>query len=258
MGHTDGEILNWKFIKLFQENKNELEGVIKEILDKYLEEQIETEGNNEEEEDTNNNSEKIGEILDPEEYEIWEGNSEDFDENEVENNDENIINTEGFGLSQNSDSNNSLNIKNSDIENSDTEIELSDYNLQDLFQENILLNMATEIQMRRMLENALGLTANALDNALEAGQTIVNRIATAGNGGIVGMLTFSRKEDEDINDWIRQFEVAFTVSGRTEGNIGGGVYSQNKANIAITCLRGIALQWYNEEKERVAANLRRC
>ncbi|PKK57479.1 hypothetical protein RhiirC2_797951, partial [Rhizophagus irregularis] len=194
---NDGEILNWKFIKLFQENKNELEGVIKEILDKYLEEQIETEGNNEEEEDTNN-SEKIGEILDPEEYEIWEGNSEDFDENKVENNDENIINTEGFGLSQNSDSNNLLNIKNSDIENSDTESELSDYNLQDLFQKNILLNMATEIQMRRMLENALGLTANnALDNALEAGQTIVNRIATAGNGGIVGIPTFSGKEDED-------------------------------------------------------------
>ncbi|EXX56434.1 hypothetical protein RirG_216260 [Rhizophagus irregularis DAOM 197198w] len=254
MSHTDGEILNWKFIKLFQENKNELEGVIKEILDKYLEEQIETEGNNEKEEDTND-SEKIGEILDPEECEIWEGNSEDFNENEVKNNNENIINTGGFGLSQNSDSNNSLNIKDSDIEGSDSESEVSDYNLQDLFQENILLNMATEIQMRRMLENALGLTANALDNALEAGQTIVNRIATAGNGGIVGMLTFSRKEDEDINDWIRQFEVAFTVSGRTEGNIGGGVYSQNKANIAITCLRGIALQWYNEEKERVAANL---
>ncbi|EXX52273.1 hypothetical protein RirG_254460 [Rhizophagus irregularis DAOM 197198w] len=69
MGYTDGEILNWKFIKLFQENKNELEGVVKEILDKYLEEQIETEGNNEEEEDTND-SEKIGKILDPEEYEI--------------------------------------------------------------------------------------------------------------------------------------------------------------------------------------------
>ncbi|PKK41190.1 hypothetical protein RhiirC2_804979, partial [Rhizophagus irregularis] len=45
------------------------------------------------------------------------------------------------------------------------------------------------------------------------------------------------------------------VSGRIEGNIGGGVCSQNKANVAITCLRGIALQWYNEEKEKVAANL---
>ncbi|EXX52172.1 1-phosphatidylinositol 3-phosphate 5-kinase-like [Rhizophagus irregularis DAOM 181602=DAOM 197198] len=64
------------------------------------------------------------------------------------------------------------------------------------------------------------------------------------------MPTFSGKEDEDVNDWIRQFEVAFTVSGRPEENI-----RQNKANIAITCLRKITLQWYNEEKEKVTANL---
>ncbi|GBC30196.2 hypothetical protein GLOIN_2v1791176 [Rhizophagus irregularis DAOM 181602=DAOM 197198] len=250
MDYTDGEILNWKFIKLFQENKNELEEVIKEILDKYLEEQIEIEENNEEKEDTND-SEKIGEILDPEEYEIWEGNSEDFNENEVENNDENIINTGGFSLSQNSDSNNSLNIKDSDIENSDSESEVSNYNLQDLFQE----NMANQDQIKRIVENAIGLAPNTLDNALGAGQTLIDRIQTAGMGGIVGMPTFSGKEDEDVNDWIRQFEVAFTVSGRTEGNVGGGICNQNKANVAITCLRGTALQWYNEEKERVAANL---
>ncbi|EXX72464.1 hypothetical protein RirG_069100 [Rhizophagus irregularis DAOM 197198w] len=191
MGYTDGEILNWKFIKLFQENKNELEGVIKEILDKYLKEQIETEENNEEEKDTND-SEKIGEILDPEEYEIWEGNSEDFNENEVENNDENIINTEGFGLSQNSDSNNSLNIKDSDIENSDTESELSDYNLQDLFQENILLNMATADQMKRIFENALGYPPNTLDAVIGAGAHLVDRIENAGNeaGGIINIPLF--------------------------------------------------------------------
>ncbi|GBC30572.2 hypothetical protein GLOIN_2v1847961 [Rhizophagus irregularis DAOM 181602=DAOM 197198] len=210
MGYTDGEILNWKFIKLFQENKNELEG---------------------------------------------EGNSEDFNENEVENNDENIINTGGFGLSQNSDSNNSLNIKDSDIKGSDSESEVSDYNLQDLFQENILLDMANQDQIKRIVENAIGLAPNTLDNVLGAGQTLIDRIQTAGMGGIVGMSTFSGKEDEDVNDWIRQFEVAFTVNGRTEGNIGGGICSQNKANVAITCLRGTALQWYNEEKERVAANL---
>ncbi|CAB4439831.1 unnamed protein product [Rhizophagus irregularis] len=115
--------------------------------------------------------------------------------------------------------------------------------------------MANKAQIRRILENALGLTANALDNALGAGQTMAERIATAGNGGIVGMPIFSGKEDENINDWIRQFDVAFIVSGRPEGNIGGDACRQNKANIAITCLRGIALQWYNEEKERVAANL---
>ncbi|UZO29097.1 uncharacterized protein OCT59_022587 [Rhizophagus irregularis] len=115
--------------------------------------------------------------------------------------------------------------------------------------------MATEAQIRRIVKNAIELAPNALDNALGAGQTLIDRIQTAGMGGIVGMPTFSGKEDEDVNDWIRQFEVAFTVSGRTEGNVGGGVCSQNKANVAITCLRGTALQWYNEEKERVAANL---
>ncbi|PKY33058.1 hypothetical protein RhiirB3_394498 [Rhizophagus irregularis] len=210
------------------------------------EESGEKSDNEESEEDNTDESEKIGEILSPEEDEEWNENIENINEEGIEN----VINTGGFSSSQNSDSNSSLNIK-----DSDNKSELSDYNLQDLFQENILLNMATEIQMRRMLENALGLTANALNNALGAGQTIVDRIATAGNGGIVGMPTFSGKEDEDVNDWIRQFEVAFTVSGRPEGNIGGGVCRQNKVNIAITCLRGIALQWYNEEKERVIANL---
>jgi hypothetical protein len=102
--------------------------------------------------------------------------------------------------------------------------------------------MANQDQIKRIMENALGLTANALDYTLGVGQTLADRIQTAGMGGIVGMPTFSGKEDEDVNDWIKQFEVAFTVSGRPEGNIGGGICRQNKANIAITCLRGIALQ----------------
>ncbi|PKC51688.1 hypothetical protein RhiirA1_483193 [Rhizophagus irregularis] len=236
MGYRDVDILSADFIRKFQEYKNESEREIRRILDEYLKKfEIEE---SEEENDNSDDSEKIGEILDPEEHEIWEGNSEDFNENETGNNDENIINTEDSGLSQNSDSNNLLNIKDSDIENSDTESELSDYNLQ----ENILLNMATEAQMRRIVENAIGLAPNALDNALGAGQTLIDRIQTAGMGGIVGMPTFSGKEDEDVNDWIRQFEVAFTVSGRTEGNVGGGICRQNKANVAITCLRGTALQ----------------
>ncbi|EXX58406.1 hypothetical protein RirG_198310 [Rhizophagus irregularis DAOM 197198w] len=191
---TDGEILNWEFIKLFQENKNELEGVIKEILVKYLEKQIETEENNEEE-DTND-SEKIGEILDPEEYEIWEENSEDFDENGVGNNDENIINTEGFGLSQNSDSNNSLNIRDSDIENSDTESELSDYNLQDLFQENILLNMATADQMKRIVKNALGYPPNTLDGAIGAGaHLIIRKLYSAKSCASLHIIIFRKLPD---------------------------------------------------------------
>ncbi|PKC52706.1 hypothetical protein RhiirA1_480890 [Rhizophagus irregularis] len=90
--------------------------------------------------------------------------------------------------------------------------------------------MANQDQIKRIIENALEFTPNALDNALGAEQTLANRIQTAGIGGIV-------------------------VSERPEGNVGAGACRQNKANIAITCLRGITLQWYNKEKERIAANL---
>lgn len=63
------------------------------------------------------------------------------------------------------------------------------------------MNMATKAQIRRILENALGLIANALDNALEKEQKIADRIEVAGNETeIVNMLMFYRKEDEDIND----------------------------------------------------------
>ncbi|PKC53750.1 hypothetical protein RhiirA1_478641, partial [Rhizophagus irregularis] len=231
MGYRDVDILSADFIRKFQEYKNESEKEIRRILDEYLKkfDVEESEKEIEEENDDTDNSEKIGEILDPEEHEIWEENTENFNENEFESENENVINTGGFGLSQNSDSNNSLN-----IENSDSESEISDYNLQDLFQENILLDMANQDQIKRIVENAIGLAPNTLDNALGAGQTLIDRIQTAGMGGIVGMPTFSGKEDEDVNDWIRQFEVAFTVSGRTEGNVGGGVCNQNKANVAIT------------------------
>ncbi|GBC15313.1 hypothetical protein GLOIN_2v1765994 [Rhizophagus irregularis DAOM 181602=DAOM 197198] len=162
MGYRNVDILSADFIRKFQEYKNESEKEIRRILDKYLKKfEIEkSEEEVEEENDDTDNSEKIGEILDPEEHEIWEENTENFNENEFESENENVINTGGFGLSQNSDSNNSLN-----IEDSDSESEISDYNLQDLFQENILLNMATEAQMRRIVENAIGLASNALDNA---------------------------------------------------------------------------------------------
>jgi hypothetical protein len=149
MRYTDREILDWNFIKLFQENKNELEKVIREILDEYLRKRIEKD---DEIEENSDNLEKIGEILSPEEHEIWEENTKDFNENEFENENENVINTEGFSLSQNSDSNNSLNIEDSDTKS-----------------ENELLNMANQDQIKRIIENALGLTANALDHALGAG-----------------------------------------------------------------------------------------
>ncbi|CAB4419359.1 unnamed protein product [Rhizophagus irregularis] len=259
MGYTDGEILDKEFIEIFQENKNELEKELKKKLDKLLKEQAgiidseesgEKSDNEESEEDNTDESEKIGEILSPEEYETWEENAENFNENEIEDNDENVINTGGFGLSQNSDSN-------SDIENSDTKSELFDYNLQDLFQENILLNMgATRAEVREDFRAAL-LAATGHDiggnwAGLVAANPLANAIENAGNvaGGIVNMPLFYGKEDEDVNDWIRQFEIAFTAIGKTRGTNG-----TRQAAFAATCLRGAAVQWYNGMKEANDGNL---
>ncbi|PKY62409.1 hypothetical protein RhiirA4_432510 [Rhizophagus irregularis] len=177
------------------------------------EESGEKSDNEESEEDNIDDSEKVGEILDPEEYEIWEENTKDFNENEFENNNENVINTEGFGSSQNSDSNNSLNIKDSNIENSDTKSELSDYNLQDLFQENILLNMgATLDEMRNLfrtfvqnqygndLENDLGTpNPNLVNNALG------NINAT--RGLVVEFPLFGGSENEDAENGYKDLEM---------------------------------------------------
>ncbi|CAB4417279.1 unnamed protein product [Rhizophagus irregularis] len=72
MEYRDVDILSADFIKLFQEYKNESEKEIKRILDEYLKkfEIEENEEEIEEENDDTDNSEKIGEILDPEEHEI--------------------------------------------------------------------------------------------------------------------------------------------------------------------------------------------
>ncbi|CAB4425376.1 unnamed protein product [Rhizophagus irregularis] len=90
MEYKDIDILSADFIKLFQKYKNESEKEIKRILDEYLKkfEIKESEEEIEEENDDTDDSEKIGEILDPEEHEIWEENIKDFDENEFENNNE--------------------------------------------------------------------------------------------------------------------------------------------------------------------------
>ncbi|PKY35988.1 hypothetical protein RhiirB3_457716, partial [Rhizophagus irregularis] len=121
MGYRDVDVLSADFIRKFQEYKNESEKEIRRVLDEYLKkfEIEESEEEIKEENDDTDDSEKIGEILDPEEYEIWEENTEDFNENEFESENKNVINTGGFGLSQNSDY--------------DNESEISDYNLQDLY-----------------------------------------------------------------------------------------------------------------------------
>ncbi|GET62568.1 hypothetical protein RIR_jg22915.t1 [Rhizophagus irregularis DAOM 181602=DAOM 197198] len=64
------------------------------------------------------------------------------------------------------------------------------------------MNMATKAQIRRILENALGLIANALDNALEKEQKIADRIEVAGNEteiANVGHLVNWTDEDNDNN-----------------------------------------------------------
>ncbi|CAB5385808.1 unnamed protein product [Rhizophagus irregularis] len=232
MGYSNKEILSWGFIKLFQENKNELEGVIKEILDKYLRKQIEIEKNDEKED----SEDELGEILSPEEYEIWEEDTRNFDEDEFEN----VINTDDFDSSQNSDSNNSLNIK-----DSDTESEISDYNLQDLFQENILLNMATIDDVRGIIRtfvqnqygNDLGADlGNANPNLVN--NTLGNLNAT--RGLIVEFPLFGGSENEDAEEWVQRFIDAYATNALADDNV-------NRFRIAKGCLVGTARDWLRTE-----------
>src|SRR6266496_1831749 len=107
--------------------------------------------------------------------------------------------------------------------------------------------MAANInEMKRMFENMYGLTANSLDAALPANQTInaqFNQIAQGleavrATTGTVNVPYFYRRDDEDPEQWITQFNAAFTASGRAEGNNG-----VNKA--ALAHLQGNALDWYH-------------
>ncbi|GBC41201.2 hypothetical protein RIR_jg38707.t1 [Rhizophagus irregularis DAOM 181602=DAOM 197198] len=72
------------------------------------------------------------------------------------------------------------------------ENDVSEAELRDLFQENILLNMATADQMKRIFENALGYPPNTLDAVIGAGAHLVDRIENAGNeaGGIINIPLF--------------------------------------------------------------------
>ncbi|PKY59540.1 hypothetical protein RhiirA4_482354 [Rhizophagus irregularis] len=233
-----------------EREEEDIDGIDKRIRElKKISGIISSEGSGEksddeesEKEDNTDESEKIGEILSPEEYEEWNENIENINEEGIEN----IINTGGFNLSQESDSSD-LFINPGNI-NSDTESELSDYNLQDLFQENILLNMgATRDEMREDFRAAL-LAATGHDiggnwAGLTPANPLANAIEDAGNiaGGIVNMPLFYGKENEDV---------AFTAIGKAPGNNG-----ERQAAYAAAHLRGAAIQWYNEMKETNAGNL---
>ncbi|EXX53197.1 hypothetical protein RirG_246180 [Rhizophagus irregularis DAOM 197198w] len=79
MEYRDIDILSADFIKLFQEYKNESEKEIRRILDEYLKkfEIEESEEEVEKENDNSDDSEKIGEILSPEDEE-WNENIENI------------------------------------------------------------------------------------------------------------------------------------------------------------------------------------
>ncbi|RGB27667.1 hypothetical protein C1646_768832 [Rhizophagus diaphanus] len=204
-GYNSRAILDNKIISQYSKLKIELdpyEEDDKEVKEKLRDYILELE----KDEYDIDNSEKIGEILSPEEYEEWDENIENINEDEIEN----IINTEDFGLSQNSDSNSSLNIKNS-------------YNLQEF------------------------ISRGNIKYVVRAA-----RIENAGNeaGGMITFPLFYGKEEEDVNDWIRQFEVAFTAIGKVPENNG-----IRQAAYAATCLKSAAAQWYNKMKELNNGNL---
>ncbi|GBB96356.1 hypothetical protein RclHR1_27350001 [Rhizophagus clarus] len=106
-------------------------------------------------------------------------------------------------------------------------------------------------QLKRTLETIIELPANTLDNPLGPGLTLAEMVNTAGetSGGITWPI-FNGREDEDVNDWITQFELAFSANRRNEGN-----NKEHKAAMAANCLKGTALQWYLERKEAGAGNL---
>ncbi|RIA97509.1 hypothetical protein C1645_813908 [Glomus cerebriforme] len=146
------------------------------------------EENIKEEKDDTDESEKIGEILSPGEHEDWDENIEDINENEIEDELQNIINTGGFGLSQNSE----------------------------LY--SLLLNFENSDTKARLLERAAELPNGTLDNPLVPGESMAERIANIGNEvGIVNMPPFSEREDEDVSDWVRKFEVVFIAMEKAAG-----------------------------------------
>jgi hypothetical protein len=232
------EVFSKGFIRKFQEIKNELESYIVEELGKFLEKQKKKIKNDEE-------IELISNMSEDEKTEIVI-NNKDEDENKLEN----PINTDDFELFEESDSEN-LNIKHKDI-NNNNESDLSDYYIENLFKETN--NMAATLdQINRTLERAFGLPDDrSLNNPLELGIDLAVRIDNTRNEleEIISMPVFNRKEDEDVGDWIKQFEVVFTASKKNDdGN------STRKVAIAATCLRKSALQWYNKMKKAAAENL---
>ncbi|CAB4434996.1 unnamed protein product [Rhizophagus irregularis] len=192
-----------------------------------------------ESESKSNESGKGGETSSP--------NGSENNENFEEPHEENIINRPNFDSSESSES------------NSEDKSEISDYNIENLFETPLIppippivpiIMGATRAEVREDFRAAL-LATTGHDigvnwAGLIAANPLANAIEDAGNvaGGIINMPQFYGKEEEDVNDWVKQFETAFTAIGKTAG--ANGV---RQAAMAATCLKGAAAQWYNERKE---------
>ncbi|GET67156.1 hypothetical protein PTSG_12973 [Rhizophagus irregularis DAOM 181602=DAOM 197198] len=237
-----------------ENNENEIDiRVNQRILDKFLKQQAGTEdsessGNESDNEKSDGSekesdgSEKNGEILNP--------NDTDSNENFEEPYEENIINRPGFDSSESSES------------NSENKSEISDNNIENLFETPLtppippippivpIIMGATRAEVREDVRAALlATTGHDIGGnwaGLIAANPLANAIEDAGNvaGGIISLPHFYGKEEEDINDWVRQFETAFTAIGKA-----AGVNGTRQAAMAATCLKGAAAQWYNEKKE---------
>ncbi|GET65667.1 hypothetical protein PTSG_12973 [Rhizophagus irregularis DAOM 181602=DAOM 197198] len=237
-----------------ENDENEIDiRVNQRILDKFLKQQAgigdsESSGNESDNEKSDGSekesdgSEKNREILNP--------NDTDSNENFEEPYEENIINRPGFDSSESSES------------NSEDKSEISDYNIENLFETPLtppippippivpIIMGATRAEVREDVRAALlATTGHDIGGnwaGLIAANPLANAIEDAGNaaGGIISLPHFYGKEEEDVNDWVRQFETAFTAIGKA-----AGVNGARQAAMAATCLKGAAAQWYNEKKE---------
>ena len=112
-------------------------------------------------------------------------------------------------------------------------------------------------QVKRAIETALGLPANALNNPAPIANNILGRIGelddrinTVETEVTTTVPKFLGRDEEDVEEWIAQVEALFTASGRQPG-----VNNANIAQYAIGGIQGAALRWYTEMKQAAAGNL---
>jgi len=173
------------------------------------------------------------------------------------------INTEGFGLDENSDQNSETESENTEDTKSTTSNN-SVINLENLFEE---INMANNALTAQQAAAIFGVTFNgaydALNNAgeaigtrltdvlagVQASTTAVNNLTAAQNnkiGNIVSIPTFHGTDGEDPHEWLRLFEQGFEANGWQEG-----VNQARKMTLMAGHLRDGAADWY--ETARVGA-----